>query len=114
MAHNEYYTYNQGTINGKILMNVCVFDTIVKEAIKKVDNISLDVTKGFTLTGSDYKVLGSIHNNNVNIKIHIKVKYGTNVSKATKELQKTISNEIKELTGVSPKKINIIVDEIIF
>lgn len=35
MAHNEYYTYTQGRVNGKILMNVQVFEKLQKELLMK-------------------------------------------------------------------------------
>ena len=31
MAHNEYYTFDQGSVNGKVSMNIRVFDEIVKK-----------------------------------------------------------------------------------
>jgi len=114
MAHNEYYTYDQGTVNGQIAMNVCVFDTIVKETVSQIENVRLDTSKGFTLSGTKAFVSCSIKDNKVYIEIHIRIKYGVNVSKTTKELQEKISLAIEELTGVIVNHINIIVDDIDF
>ena len=34
MAHNEYYTFDQGSVNGKVSMNIRVFDEIVKKTFE--------------------------------------------------------------------------------
>lgn len=114
MAHNEYYNYNQGTINGQILMNVCVFDIIVKEVLKKMGSVKPNSSNDFILSSTKTNVLGSIKDNDVIIEIHLKIRYGVNVSKITKEIQKAVANEVLELTGVTPKQINIEVDNIVF
>jgi Uncharacterized protein conserved in bacteria len=114
MAHNEYYTYDQGFVNGQISMNVCVFDTIVKETVKKLEKVNLDTSKGFSLAGTKTMVSCSIKDNDVYIEIHVRIQYGVNVSKTTKEIQKNISTAICEMTGVEVNHINIIVDDIDF
>ena len=114
MAQNEYYTFDQGSVNGQISMNVRVFDIIVKETVTKMENVRLDTSKGFSLSGTKAVVSCSIKENDVFIEIHVKIKYGVKVSDLTKKIQENISNAIKELTGVTVKHIDIIVDDIDF
>lgn len=114
MAHNEYYTYDQGSVNGQISMNVCVFDTIVKETVSKMENVRLDTSKGFTLAGTKAFVSCSIKDNEIYIETHVRIKYGVKISKTTQQMQEKIYLAIKEMTGVNVKHINIIVDEIDF
>lgn len=114
MAQNEYYTFHQGHINGKILMNVHVFDEITKKTIEKMKDVSLDTSKGIQIPGTKSVVSCSIDDNEVFINIHVRLKYGVNVSKITKEIQQKISNEIKEMTSVEVKHIDIKVDNIDF
>lgn len=114
MAHNEYYTFEQGTINGQISMNVQVFDEITKKVVNEMEDVSLDTTKGFQVPGTKKVVSCSIKENEIYINIHIRLKYGVNVSKMTKEIQEKIAFTILELTGVEVKHINIEVDNIDF
>ena len=114
MAHNEYYTFNQGSINGQILMNVKVFDEITKHVVEEMDNVSLDSSKGFQIPGTKTVVSCSIKDNEVYICIHVRLKYGVNVSKITREIQEKIATSIKEMTTVVVKHIDIEVDNIVF
>jgi uncharacterized alkaline shock family protein YloU len=114
MAHNEYYTFNQGAVNGEVSMNVHVFDTIVKETVSKMENVDLDASKGFSIPGTKAHVSCSIKDNEVFIEIHVKIKYGVKVSKTSQEIQEKICSAILEMTGVKVNCINVIVDEIIF
>lgn len=114
MAHNEYYTFNQGTIDGKILMNVQVFDQITKKTVKEIDKVSLDSSKGIQIPGTKAVVSCSIKDNEVYINIHVRMKYGVNVAKKTREIQEKIAASIKELTGVVVKHVDIEVDNIDF
>ena len=113
MAQN-YYTYDQGSVNGQIAMNVYVYDVIVKETVSKMDNVRLDTSKGFLLQGTKSHVSCSINNNEVYIEIHVRIKYGVKVSVVTKLIQENIQTAIKELTGVIVKHIDIVVDDIDF
>ena len=85
MAHNEYYTYTQGRVNGKILMNVQVFDEITKRTVNEMKNVSLDTSKGMQIPGTKKVVNCSIKDNEVYICIHVRIKYGVNISSITKE-----------------------------
>lgn len=114
MAHNEYYTFSQGSINGKILMNVKVFDEIVKKVVNDMENVSLDTSKGFQISGTKTVVSCTIKDNDVFICIHVRLKYGVNISKITKEIQEKIASSIKEMTTVNVKHIDIEVDNIDF
>lgn len=113
MAQN-YYTYDQGSVNGQVAMNVYVFDVIVKETVSKMDNVRLDTSKGFTFQGTKSHVSCSIDDNEVFIEIHVIIKYGMKVSVLTKMIQENIQTAIKELTGVNVKHIDIVVDGIDF
>ncbi|MEG0592149.1 MAG: Asp23/Gls24 family envelope stress response protein [Coprobacillus sp.] len=114
MAHNEYYTFDQGSVNGQIMMNVQVFDEITKKTVSEIKNVSLDTSKGIQIPGTKAVVSCSIKNNEINVKIHVRLKYGVNVSKITKEIQEKIATAIKQMTGVSVKQIDIEVDNIDF
>ena len=114
MAHNEYYTFEQGKINGRISMNVQVFDEITKKVVQDMENVSLDTTKGFQVPGTKKVVSCSIKENEIYINIHIRLKYGVNVAQKTKEIQEKIAVAILEMTGVETKHINIEVDNIDF
>ena len=69
MAHNDYYTFNQGSVNGKILMSVQVFDEITKRTVSEMDNVSLDTSKGIQIPGTKavvscsikYKIFSTTH-----------------------------------------------------
>lgn len=110
----SYYTYDQGRVNGQIAMNVYVFDVIVKETVSKMESVSLDLSKGFTLPGTKSRVLCSIKNNEIFVEIHVRIKYGVKVSIITKQIQENIQSSIKELTGIDVKHIDVIVDDIEF
>lgn len=114
MAHNEYYTFDQGSVNGLIMMNVQVFDEITKKTVSEIKNVSLDTSKGIQIPGTKAVVSCSIKENEVSVKIHIRIKYGVNVSKMTKEIQEKISSAIKQMTSVRVKQIDIEVDNIDF
>ena len=96
MAHNEYYTYTQGRVNGKILMNVQVFDEITKRTVNEMKNVSLDTSKGMQIPGTKKVVNCSIKDNEVYICIHVRIKYGVNISSITKEIQEKIEEQEKE------------------
>lgn len=114
MAHNEYYTFDQGSVNGKISMNVRVFDEITKKTVNEMKNVSLDTSKGIQIPGTKAVVACSIKENEVYINIHIRLKYGVNIAKTTKEIQQKIATSIKQMTDVSVNHINIEVDNIEF
>lgn len=114
MAHNEYYTFNQGSVNGNVSMNVRVFDEIVKKTVNEMKYVSLDTSKGIPIAGTKTVVSCSIKNNDVYINIHVRLKYGMNVSKMTKEIQEKIATSIKQMTDVDVKHIDIEVDNIDF
>ncbi len=114
MAHNEYYTFDQGSVNGKVSMNIRVFDEIVKKTVSEMKYVSLDTSKGIPVSGTKTVVSCSIKDNDVYICIHVRLKYGINVSKITKEIQEKIATSIKQMTDVNVKHINIEVDNIDF
>lgn len=114
MAHNEYYTFEQGTVNGKILMNIHVFDEITKRTVSEMKNVALDTSKGIQIPGTKSVISCSIKDNEVYINIHVRLKYGVNVSKMTKEIQEKIATSIKQMTDVEVKHIDIEVDNIDF
>ncbi|MEG0275500.1 MAG: Asp23/Gls24 family envelope stress response protein [Coprobacillus sp.] len=114
MAHTEYYTFDQGSVNGLIMMNVQVFDEITKKTVSEIKNVSLDASKGIQIPGTKAVVSCSIKDNEISINIHVRIKYGVNVSKTTKEIQEKIASAIKQMTGVKVKQINIEVDNIDF
>ncbi|MCD7893705.1 MAG: Asp23/Gls24 family envelope stress response protein [Erysipelotrichaceae bacterium] len=113
MAH-EYYSFDQGSVNGKIMMNVKVFDEIIKKTVNEMKNVSLDTSKGFAIPGTKAVVACSIKDNDVYICIHVRIKYGIKISTLTKEIQEKIATAIKQMTGVDVKKIDIEVDNIEF
>jgi hypothetical protein len=114
MANVEYYTYKESPINGDILMSVQVFDIITKQVIGEDKDVSLDKTKGFSMSGSRDLVNCRIVDNEVYITVHLKIKYGLNVSSKTKEIQQRIASSIKELTNVTVKSVDIVVVNIEF
>lgn len=114
MAHNEYYTYNQGFVNGQILMSIQVFDEITKRTVNEIKNVSLDTSKGIQIPGTKAVVSCSIKENEVYINIHVRIKYGVNIAKITKEIQEKIATAIKQMTDVEVKHIDIQVDNIDF
>lgn len=114
MANIEYYTYKESPINGDIMMSVQVFDIIVKQVFEEDPDVSLDKTKGFSISGTKSLVSCRIDHNEVYITVHISVKYGTNVSEKTKEIQRKIASSIKNYTNVSVKTIDIVVVNIEF
>lgn len=114
MANVEYYTYKESPINGDIMMSVQVFDIITKHVIDEDKDVDLDKTKGFTMSGSKNLVNCRIVDNQVFITIHIKVKYGINISKKTQDIQQHIASSIKEITNVNVKSVDIVVVNIEF
>jgi uncharacterized alkaline shock family protein YloU len=114
MANVEYYTYKESPINGDIMMSVQVFDIITKECVAEDKDIDLDSTRGFSMSGSKNLVNCRIVDNQVYITVHIKVKYGVNVSQKTKNLQQRIASTIKEITNVDVKAVDIVVVNIEF
>ncbi len=114
MAHNEYYAYKKGTVSGDIMMNVQVFDDIVKRAVNTIDMVAIDFSKGVPIPGTKRTVSCSIKDNDVYVTIHVNLKYGANVTVVTKEVQTKIALAIKEVTGVQVKNIDVNVDNIIF
>ena len=52
MAHNEYYIFNQKSVNGQIMMSVQVFDEITKKTVSEIKNVSLDTSKGIQIPGT--------------------------------------------------------------
>ena len=114
MAHTDYYTFSKGSVNGNILMNVQVFDVITKKTVSEMKKVSLDTSKGIQIPGTKAVVSCSIKDNEVFISIHVRMKYGVNIAKITKEIQEKIASAIKQMTGVIVKHIDIEVDNIDF
>ena len=56
----------------------------------------------------------TIKDNEVYIWIHVRIKYGVNISSITKEIQEKIAVAIKQMTDVDVQHINIEVDNIEF
>ena len=50
----------------------------------------------------------------MNICIHVRIKYGVNISSITKEIQEKIAVAVKQMTDVDVQHINIEVDNIEF
>ncbi len=114
MAHNEYYTFEEGRVNGCVSMNIRVFDEITKRTVKDIKDVSLDTSKGIPVPGTKSVVSCSIKDNDIYICIHVRLKYGVNVSTKTKEIQEKIATAIKQMTDVDVKHIDIEVDNIDF
>ena len=110
MARNEYYTYKDSPINGDIMMSVQVFDIITKQVAAEDKDIKLDTSKGFSVTGTKNLVNCTIKDNEV----YIRIKYGTNITAKTKELQKKIASGIKEMAAVTVKSVDVVVEAIDF
>ena len=111
MARNEYYTYKDSPINGDIMMSVQVFDIITKQVAAEDKDIKLDTSKGFSVTGTKNLVNCTIK---VYITVHVRIKYGTNITAKTKELQKKIASGIKEMAAVTVKSVDVVVEAIDF
>ena len=109
MARNEYYTYKDSPINGDIMMSVQVFDIITKQVAAEDKDIKLD-----TLTGTKNLVNCNIKDNEIYITVHVRIKYGTNITAKTKELQKKIASGIKEMAAVTVKSVDVVVEAIDF
>lgn len=114
MARNEYYTYKDSPINGDIMMSVQVFDIITKQVAAEDKDIKLDTSKGFSVTGTKNLVNCTIKDNEVYITVHVCIKYGTNITAKTKELQKKIASGIKEMAAVTVKSVDVVVEAIDF
>ena len=114
MAQTSYYTFTQSAINGNIMMSAQVFDEITKRTVRELENVSLDTSKGIQIPGTKAVCSCSIVDNNVIIDIHVRIKYGVNISKKTLEIQEKIATNIKQYTNVDVKQINIEVDNIEF
>lgn len=114
MARNEYYTYKESPINGDIMMSVQVFDVITKQIVAEDKDVKLDTSKGLSVPGTKNLVNCTIKDNEVYITIHVRIKYGTNVTAKTKELQKKIASGIKEMAAVSVKSVDVVVEAIDF
>ena len=52
--------------------------------------------------------------NEVYITVHVRIKYGTNITAKTKELQKKIASGIKEMAAVTVKSVDVVVEAIDF
>ncbi len=114
MAQTVYYTYKETPINGNIMMNIQVFDIIVKQVVKEDTDVQLDVSKGFSMSGSKNVVCCRIKDNEVYVTLNLKIKYGTNINRKTSDLQAKVANAIQEMTNVKVKNVDINVDSIIF
>lgn len=114
MAHNEYYTFEEGHVNGCISMNIRVFDEITKRTVEDMKDVALDTSKGIVIPGTKSVVSCSIKDNDIYINIHVRLKYGVNVSRKTMEIQEKIASAIKQMTDVQVNHINIEVDNIDF
>ncbi len=114
MAHNEYYTYKESPINGDIMMSLQVFDIITKQVVNEDKDVSLDTSKGFSMPGSKNLVSCTIKDNEVYITIHVRIKYGVNVTAKTAEIQQKIATSIKEMANVDVKTVDIVVENIDF
>ena len=110
MARNEYYTYKDSPINGDIMMSVQVFDIITKQVAAEDKDIKLD----FSVTGTKNLVNCTIKDNEIYITVHVRIKYGTNITAKTKELQKKIASGIKEMAAVTVKSVDVVVEAIDF
>ena len=96
MARNEYYTYKDSPINGDIMMSVQVFDIITKQVAAEDKDIKLDTSKGFSVTGTKNLVNCTIKDNEVYITVHVRIKYGTNITAKTKGITEKLTLELKK------------------
>ena len=55
-----------------------------------------------------------LKDNEVYITVHVRIKYGTNITAKTKELQKKIASGIKEMAAVTVKSVDVVVEAIDF
>ncbi len=95
--------------------NTKLLVSLVNSAITQTEGVILD----------DYKPLQKILNNagiyvyaedinNVVIDVHVNIVYGYDISKVACDLQERIINMVTESTKMKIKKINVIVDNVVF
>ena len=96
MARNEYYTYKGSPINGDIMTSVQVFDIITKQVAAEDKDIKLDTSKGFSVTGTKHLVNCTIKDNEVYITVHVRIKYGTNITARQKNYRRRLLLELKK------------------
>ena len=104
MAQSIYYVNDRANQYGTIALEMGVFESIANNILAETDGVVID---NKILKGNRESAVAWLEGTKLNITINLKVKYGTIVSKVSKDVQDRINTTIQELTNVIPESVNV-------
>lgn len=106
--------------NGNVTISAEAFASIATVVAKEVpDIVSIsaglisDIAGKITKKSSFLPVKVDIVDENINIEVHTVLKYGSNIPKIAAELQDRIASAVENMTGISVKTVNVVVDNVV-
>ncbi len=107
MSDKEYLVYEGHEGQGCVGMSLQVFGMITQLACQEVKDIIIDLPQHGIFSFGKGPIICELNNDELDITIETKIKYGKNVNKTSKNLQNKIASAIFEMTDVKVHSINV-------
>lgn len=108
MAELKYVQYEENTNLGKIGLSLQVFSLIAKITTEETADVSLNMptTQKISNLGKS-PITCELNDKNLTIQVEVRIKYGKNVNKTTRNLQNRIAKAISDMTDVKVSTVNV-------
>lgn len=108
MAESKYLEYTSNNSLGKAGLSLQVFGLITKIAIEETKDVSLDISASHNFFNfGKGPIICNLDDGHLNIQVEVRIKYGKNVNKTTKNLQNRIAKAISDMTEVKVSSVNV-------
>lgn len=99
----DYVVLNENSNYGKIAIHKAVFQSIVQQSLKDIENGSLMEKETF----NKKPITVTMNGNELNVEVCLKVKYGASVNATSSMVQNKVYESIALMTGIKPKDITV-------
>ncbi len=108
MAELKYVQYEENTSLGKVGLSLQVFGLIAKVTTEETKDVSLNMPASQKLSNlGKGPIICELKDKNLTIQVEVKIKYGKNVNKTTRNLQAKIAKAISDMTDIKVSCVNI-------
>ncbi len=107
MAETKYWETQGKNNSGKIGLNRQVFGLIAKNTIEECEDVSIDPNSRNFFSFGKGPIICDLNNGKISISVEVKVKYGKNVNRTTRQLQQRIVNAIANMCDVQVSAVNV-------
>ena len=107
MSDKEYLMYQGNGGLGNVGLSLQVFGLITQITSQETKDVVLDLPQHGLFSFGKGPIICHLNQDSLDITIEIRIRYGKNVNKTSRNLQNRIADAIKNMTDVSVHSVNV-------